>query len=55
MRVKSLGIAPGLANGRPLGSVKFANSPPPGLAKWANAPQKPGGGEVWAQLELTDA
>ena len=44
MRVKSLGMALGLANGgpgvgnaRPPGSEKFANAPPPGLTR-------PGGG-----------
>ena len=30
VRVKSLGMAPGLANARPTGSEKFANAPPPG-------------------------
>ena len=37
MRVKSSGMAPGLANARPPGSAKFANAPPPGLTR-------PGGG-----------
>ena len=53
MRVKSSGLARGLANARPPGSATFANAPPPGLTRWANAPQLPGGG--WAQVELTDA
>ena len=44
MRVKSSGMAPGLANARPPGSEKFANAPPPGLTRRANAPQYPGGG-----------
>ena len=44
MRVKSLGMAQGLANARPPGSAKFANTPPPGLTRWANALQYPGGG-----------
>ena len=47
MRVKSLGMSPGLANVRPPGSTKFANAPPPGLTS------NPGGGG--AQLELTYA
>ena len=38
MRVKSLGMSPGLANVRPPGSTKFANAPPPGLTS------SPGGG-----------
>ena len=29
MRVKSLGITPGLVNARPPGRAKFANAPPP--------------------------
>ena len=44
MRVKSSGMAPGLANAQSPGSAKFANSP-----KW------PGGGGGWAQVKLTDA
>ena len=44
MRVKSSGIAPGLANARPRGSTKFANVPPPGLIRRANAPQQTGRG-----------
>ena len=58
MRIKSLGLARGLANARPPGNAKFANAPPSGLTRWANAPQYPGaggGGGCWAQLELTDA
>ena len=55
MRVKSSGLARGLANARPPGSATFANAPPPGLTRWANAPQLPGGGGGWAQVELTDA
>ena len=43
VRVKSLGMAPGLANARPPGSAKFANVPPPGLTWRANALQWPGG------------
>ena len=39
VRIKSLGIALGLANAQPLGSAKFANAPPPGLTRQANAPQ----------------
>ena len=38
MRVKSLGMAPGLSNARALGSAKFANAPPLGLTRQANAP-----------------
>ena len=55
MRVKSSGLARGLANARPPGSATFANAPPPGLTRQANAPQLPGGGGGWAQVELTDA
>ena len=59
MRVKTSGMAPGLANARPPGSAKFANAPPPGLTRQANAPQWPGGGGggegCWAQVELTDS
>ena len=39
MRVKTSGMAPGLANARPLGSSKFVNAPPQGLTRRANAPQ----------------
>ena len=39
VRVKSSGMAPGLANARLPGSTKFANAPPPGLTGRANAPQ----------------
>ena len=53
MRVKSSGLAPGLANARPPGSPKFANAPPPGLTRRANAPSEARGG--WVKLELTDA
>ena len=53
MRVKSSGMARGLANARSPGSAKFANAPPPGLTRRANAPQLPGGAR--AQVELTDA
>ena len=55
MRVKSSGLARGLANARPPGSATFANAPPPGLTRWANAPQLPGRGGSWAQVEVTDA
>ena len=44
VHVKSLGLARGLANARPLG-----------LTRRANAPQLPEGGGGWAQVELTDA
>ena len=44
VRVKSSGLARGLANARPPGSATFANAPPPGLTRRANAPQLPGGG-----------
>ena len=37
MRVKSSGLAPGLANARPLGSGKFADAQPAGLTRRANA------------------
>ena len=43
VRVKSSGMARGLANARPRGRAKFANAPPPGLTRRANAPQLPGG------------
>ena len=39
MRVKTLGMAPGLVNAQPPGSAKFANAPPPGLTRRANARQ----------------
>ena len=39
VRVKTSGMAPGLANARSPGSAKFANAPPPGLTRRANAPQ----------------
>ena len=55
VRVKSSGMARGLANARPPGSAKFANASPPGLTRWENALQLPGGGGGWAQVELTDA
>ena len=57
MRVKSSGLARGLANPRPPGSATFVNAPPPGLTRRANALQLPGGGGGggWAQVELTDA
>ena len=44
MRVKSSGMAAGLANGRPLSNTKFANAPSPGLTRQPNAPQQPLGG-----------
>ena len=52
MRVKSLGIAPGLVNARPPGRAKFAS--PPGTDKAGKCPQERGAGG-WVQLELTDA
>ena len=58
MRVKSSGMARGLANARPPGSAKFANAPPPGLTRLKKCPAVArGGGGVggWAQVELTDA
>ena len=48
MRIKSSGLARGLANARPSGSATFANAPPPGLTRRANAPQLPGGGGLGA-------
>ena len=44
LRVKSSGVAPGLANARLPGKAKFANAPPPGLTRRANSPQWPWGG-----------
>ena len=44
MRVKSSGIAPGLANARYPGSAKFANTPPLGLQGEQMARSSPGGG-----------
>ena len=38
MRVKSSGLAPGLANARPPGSAKFANAPTPGTDKAGKCP-----------------
>ena len=56
MRVKSSGMARGLANARPPGGAKFANVPPPGLqgGQMPRTGSSPGGGD-WAQVELTDA
>ena len=60
MRVKSLGITPGLVNARPPGRAKFANAPlpPPGTDKAGKchtvAPGG-GGGGGGVQLELMDA
>ena len=48
VRVKSSGMARGLANARPPGSAKFANALPPGLTRGANAPQLPERGELGA-------
>ena len=54
--VKSLELAPGLANARTPGSAKFANAPLPGADKAGKCPEVArGGGGDWAQLELTDA
>ena len=39
--VCTFGVAPGLANAQPPGSIKFANTPLPELTRWANAPQWP--------------
>ena len=44
VHIKSSGVAPGMANARPLGSAKFAHAPPPGLTRRTNVPQWPGGG-----------
>ena len=43
MHIKSSGVAPGMANARPLGSAKFAHALPPGLTRQTNVPQWPGG------------
>ena len=50
MRVKSSGMARGLANARPQGSAKFANAPPPGTDKAGKCPAvaRGGGGELGA-------
>ena len=48
MRVKSSGLARGLANARPPGSATLANAPPPGLTRRVNAPQLPRGGGLGA-------
>ena len=56
MRVKTSGMARGLANARPQGSAKFANASPPGTDKAGKCPAVArGGGGGWAQVELTDA
>ena len=47
MYVKSPGVALGLADARPSGLTMCANTP--------QLPGGGGGGEGWAQLELTDA
>ena len=54
VRVKSSGMARGLANARPPGSAKFANAPLPGLTRRKMPRSCPGGGG-WAQVELTGA
>ena len=56
MRVKSSGMAPGLANAWHPGIAKFANAPPPGLTRRAKRRSSLGGvgGGDWVQ-ELTDA
>ena len=44
----------GLANAQPTGSAKFANAPPPGTYKAGKCQAVAwGGGEDWAQVELT--
>ena len=47
VRVKSSGLAPGLANARPPGSARFANAPPPGMTRRANGPAVAVGEGVW--------
>ena len=42
--VKSLELAPGLANARPPGSAKFANGPPPEADKAGKCPEVARGG-----------
>ena len=44
MRVKSLGITPGLVNARPPGRAKFANAPPPRTDKAGKCHAVAGGG-----------
>ena len=53
MRVKSSGMAPGLANARPPGSAKFANALPPETDKAGKCPAVAWGS--LAKVELTDA
>ena len=62
MRVKSSGMASGLANARPAtGQCKIWKCPTPGTDKAGKYPAVArgggggGGGGRWAQLELTDA
>ena len=43
MRVKSSGMAPGLANAWHPGIAKFANAPPPGLTRRAKRRSSLGG------------
>ena len=52
MRVKSLGMSPGLANVRPPGSTKFANAPPPGLTSSPGGGGGGGGGLGAAGIDL---
>ena len=54
MRVKSSGLARGLANARPPGSATFAKAPTPGTDKAGKCPAVAGAGGL-AQVELTDA
>ena len=53
VRVKSLGLAPGLANARSPGQRKICKCPTPGTDEAGKCPAVTRG--AWAQLELTDA
>ena len=53
VRVKSLGLAPGLANARPQGQGKICKCPTPGTDEVGKCPAVVRG--AWAQLKLTDA
>ena len=55
VRVKSSGLARGLANARPPGSATFANVQPRDWQGGQMPRSCPEGGGDWAQVELIDA
>ena len=52
MRVKSSGLAPGLANARPPGQHKICKCPTPGTDVAGKCPAVARGGRGWGQLDL---